>query len=66
MYCDNPKCGKKIKGKPYRNCWSDFCNTECAGEACFQAQGEFHMIHKCKFGHDAMKKYPEMEEPAFF
>lgn len=65
MECDNPKCGKKIKGEHYKNCWGDFCNQECAREACFHAQGKSHLYeHPC--GRDPRKKYPSMSEPTFF
>jgi len=66
MNCNNPKCGKKIKGPHYRNCWGDFCNMECAREACFHAQGKLHIYHKCPFGTDPRKKYPELPEPSFY
>ena len=66
MNCDNPNCRKKIKGSHYRNCWGDFCNMECAREACFHAQGKHHIFDKCPFGRHSMKKYPDLPEPTFY
>jgi hypothetical protein len=67
MKCDNPKCNKIIKGPHYRNCWGDFCNEDCANEACFHAQGHGMIELPCgkTFG-GCIKKYPSLPEPTFF
>lgn len=67
MRCDNPKCRKKIKGAHYRNCWGDFCDIECAREACFCAQG--HRGYDAPCGQiigGPHKKYPSLPEPSFY
>lgn len=67
MTCDNPKCGKKIKGPHYRNCWGDFCDINCAQEACFNAQRHIGIKAPCgKMFGSPRKKYPSLPEPRFF
>lgn len=64
MNCDNPKCRKEIKGPHYRNCWGDFCDTECAREACFHRRQGHKTPCGCTIG--PHKKYPSLPEPSFF
>jgi len=68
MNCDNPNCRKKIKGPHYRNCWGDFCNIDCAQEACACSQPRIKIKAPCGridfFG--PRKKYPQLPEPVFF
>lgn len=59
MNCDNSKCGKEIKEPHYRNCWGDFCNTDCARDACLHACDRIIFL-------GSRKKYPHLLEPTFY